>query len=106
MGVTSGTFMGRDDGYPEQKERRFKDIDAVAKSKVIGTFGPEEEWFQVEYKPVNKQLMYNAVTNVKKVLELQAKREEIQVKREEIQAKREQIARLEQEIASEQGMYG
>lgn len=45
MGFTSGSYAGRDDGYPQEKSRTFTDLDELARS-----FGSEknERYFKVE----------------------------------------------------------
>lgn len=43
MGVTSGSHLGRDDGYPEQKSRIIKSFDDLIK-----TYREDAEYYKLE----------------------------------------------------------
>lgn len=43
MGVTSGTFNGRDDGYPEKKLQLVDTLEQLASG-----FDPKAEYFKLE----------------------------------------------------------
>lgn len=43
MGYTSGTLMGRGDGYPERKLRLVESLDDLVK-----TYNPTAEYFRLE----------------------------------------------------------
>jgi len=43
MGVTSGTHMGRDDGYPERKNRIIDSFD-----ELVRTYREDAEYFKLE----------------------------------------------------------
>ena len=43
MGVTSGSHLGRDDGYPERKFRMIESFDDL-----VDTYRPEAKYFRLE----------------------------------------------------------
>lgn len=43
IGVTSGSHLGRDDGYPE---RRFREINSI--DDLIAVYDPKAEFYRVE----------------------------------------------------------
>jgi hypothetical protein len=63
MGVTSGTYMGRDDGYPEKKYRHYDSIEELAKD--FGEHSDEEYFELTEVHPADMRVL------VKETLEKQ-----------------------------------
>ncbi len=54
MGVTTGSHLGRDDGYPERKFRLINTIDELVQS-----FDPKAEYYkleEVDVKPAVKAI--------------------------------------------------
>lgn len=43
MGVSSGSYLGRDDGYPEQKTKIIESLDDLVKS-----YDPSAEYYKME----------------------------------------------------------
>lgn len=57
MGVTSGTYMGRDDGYPERKCAVIETLDELVK-----TYDAKAEYFRLE--PVDVSAAVQAVKDL------------------------------------------
>lgn len=58
MGVSSGTYMGRDDGHPEKKSMVIHDTD-----ELVATFRPDAEYFKLT--PVKTNDIAAAVKAIK-----------------------------------------
>lgn len=78
-GVTSGSFMGRDDGYSETKYVTYASIDALSKD-----FGKRKEEYYFKLVPISKEELEKEVAT-----SLETQRDE---------AKNKQKVKLEQQI--------
>lgn len=63
MGVTSGSYAGRDDGYPEMKYVLYNSIDELARD-----FGKQRDEKYYSVSELDKNVFHD---NVKKTLEKQ-----------------------------------
>jgi hypothetical protein len=57
MGVTSGSHLGRDDGYPERKFALIESVD-----KLVDTFDPKAEYYKLE--PVDVKPAVKAIKDL------------------------------------------
>jgi hypothetical protein len=62
MGQVSNSFMGRDDGYPEEKHQIVNSLE-----ELVGSFDPKAKYFKLEIvKPEAIQAIVQAVKDFDK----------------------------------------
>ena len=88
-GVTSGSYAGRDDGYPVEKSRTFTDLDELARS-----FGSEknEKYFKVQEISV-ADLKNEIAESLKKQKEMTLLRKKVEIE-DKIYALQEELRKL------------
>lgn len=69
QGVTSGTYMGRDDGYPETKRVVYNLDVEVDKVAFVKGFGQEKEEVFAQEKPIAIELVRCYWANINSDLE-------------------------------------
>lgn len=87
MGVTEGSFMGRDDGYPETKNVTFDDLESL--SSQFGT-KKDEKYYQLI--PIDIKTLEGEVNEIKELQDKEkkeAKKKSIDDQIAKLQAQRE-----------------
>ncbi len=77
QGVTSGTYMGRDDGYPETKRVTY-DLESDAdRVRFVKEFGQEKEETFAQEKPIAMEVVHRHIDLAEKHAQYQQLKKEL-----------------------------
>lgn len=93
MGVTTGSYMGRDDGYPELKHQFFDLLDGQDRARFASSFNQEKEERYYFLEEMALDDVARKVNSAMEMVRLEAKLKEQAEKEAE---KEDLLARLKQ----------
>lgn len=93
MGVTTGSYMGRDDGYPELKHQIFDLLDGQDRERFASSFKQEKEERYYLMEEMTTADVVRKVSSAMEMIRLEAKLKE---QAEKVAEKEELLARLKQ----------